>query len=93
MLFTLPVKEQVGSIADLFGKGNKTKLWNDMSSQLLTEADEFLSVGSEQAVITGFEISADHKRTYVAFYEPQQSGLNGSVWVFDTDKGDRKSVV
>ena len=22
-----------------------------------------------------------------AFYEPDQEGLNGSVWVFDTDKG------
>ena len=35
----------------------------------------------------GFEISDDHLRTYVTFYEPKQEGLNGSVWIFDTDKG------
>lgn len=89
-----PITESTPCIANktyyslLFGKGNKVMRWNYTSSQLLTEADELLSVGSEQAVITGFEISADHKETYVAFYEPQQEGLNGSVWVFDTDKGD-----
>lgn len=71
----------------LFGKGNKVMRWNYTSSQYITAADELLAVGSDQAVITGFEISADHMETYVAFYEPQQSGLNGSVWVFDTDKG------
>ena len=32
-------------------------------------------------------MSEDHLKTYVAFYEPDQDGLNGSVWVFDTDKG------
>ena len=46
-----------------------------------------LNVGSDDAVITSFEISADHKNTYVAFYEPNQEGLNGSVWMFDTDNG------
>ena len=71
----------------LFGKGNKVMRWNYTSSQQITAADELLTVGSDQAVITGFEISADHTKTYVAFYEPQQDGLNGSVWVFDTDKG------
>lgn len=32
-------------------------------------------------------LSEDHSHTYVAFYEPDQPGLNGSVWVIDTDKG------
>jgi hypothetical protein len=53
----------------------------------MTKADVLLTVGSDNAVITGFELSDDHKKTYVAFYEPNQKGLNGSVWVFDTDKG------
>ncbi len=71
----------------LFAKGNKVMRWNYTSSQKLTAASELLTVGSDKAIITSFEISADHKKTYVAFYEPEQTGLNGSVWVFDTDKG------
>lgn len=88
-----PITETTPCIANktyyslLFGKGNKVMRWNYTSSQMITQADELLTVGSDQAVITGFEISADHQQTYVAFYEPQQEGLNGSVWVFDTDKG------
>lgn len=71
----------------LFAEGNKVKRWNYTTSQMITAADDFLTVGSESAVITGMELSADHTRTYIAFYEPTQSGLNGSVWVIDTDKG------
>ena len=54
----------------------------------LEDADELLSVGSDKAIITAFEMSADHKITYVAFYEPEQEGKNGSVWLFDTDTGE-----
>lgn len=72
----------------LFADGNKVRRWNYTSSQLLTATDELLSVGSANAVITAFEISADHRKTYVAFYEPDQEGLNGSVWVFNTDTGE-----
>ena len=32
-------------------------------------------------------LSSDHKKTYVAFYDPEQTELNGSVWVIDTDNG------
>lgn len=71
----------------LFGSGNKVMRWNYMSSQFLTQADELLRV-PEKAIITGFEISADHKLTYVAFYEPEKGGLNGSVWIFNTDTGE-----
>ena len=72
----------------LFAEGNKLKRWNYTTSQYITAADDFLTVGSESAIITGLELSADHKQTYVAFYEPEQTGLNGSVWVIDTDKGN-----
>lgn len=78
----------------LFASGNKVLKWFYTKEEkeggkqyLLEDAEELLSVGSEDAVITSFEISADHRKTYVAFYEPMQEGLNGSVWVFDTDKG------
>ena len=71
----------------LFAEGNKVRRWNYTTSQLLTAADVLQTVGSADAVITGFEMSADHKKTYVAFYEPTKSGKNGSLWVIDTDKG------
>ena len=71
----------------LFADGNKVRRWNYTTSQLLTNADVLQTIGSADAVITGFEMSADHKKTYVAFYEPSQTGKNGSLWVIDTDRG------
>ena len=62
--------------------------WKYTSDAYLDEADELLEVGSDDAIITSFEMSDDHLKTYVAFYEPNQEGKNGSVWVIDTDKGD-----
>lgn len=70
----------------LFADGNKVRRWYYTSNRL-NSTDVLATVGSENAVITSFEISDDHTRTYVAFYEPEQSGKNGSVWVIDTDKG------
>lgn len=90
---TSPITEKTPTIANrtyyslLFGEGNKVRRWNYTTSQLLTNADVLQKVGSDDAIITGFEMSADHKTTYVAFYEPNQSGKNGSVWAIDTDKG------
>ena len=72
----------------LFADGNKVRRWNYTSNQQITAADVLQTIGSETAIICGFELSADHKQTYVAFYEPDQPGLNGSVWVIDTDKGN-----
>ncbi len=72
----------------LYAKGNKVMSWYfDSSDKSPAEADELLTVGTDKAVITSFEISADHQQTYVAFYEPDQPGLNGSVWVFSTENG------
>ena len=70
-----------------YAAGNKVMRWNFTTSQFITASDVLLTVGSDNAVITGFEMSADHTKTYVTFYEPQQSGKNGSLWVFDTDSG------
>ena len=72
----------------LFPDGNKVMKWKYTSDAYLDEADELLEVGSDDAIITSFEMSDDHLKTYVAFYEPNQEGKNGSVWVIDTDKGD-----
>lgn len=71
----------------LFAEGNKVRKWNYTTSQQITAASTHTTVGSDNAIITGFEMSEDQQRTYIAFYEPTQSGLNGSVWVIDTDKG------
>lgn len=70
-----------------FAEGNKVRKWNYTTSQQITAAATHLSVGSDDAVITGFEMSADQNTTYVTFYEPGKEGKNGSLWAFDTDKG------
>lgn len=89
----LTINENTPSVASktlqlmLFAEGNKVKRWNYTTSKQITAASEHAVVGSESAIITGMEMSEDHTRTYIAFYEPNQPGLNGSVWVIDTDKG------
>ena len=94
MVGACPLKPATPAIANmtyyslLFADGNKVRRWNYTTSQLLNNADVLQTVGTADAVITGFEMSADHKRTYVAFYEPKQTGKNGCLWVIDTDKGD-----
>lgn len=73
-----------------FAKGNKVYAWDyasvptDMSG--LLSPKEFCSVGSDDAIITGFELSDDHKKLYVSYYEPKQQGLNGSLAVFHSDE-------
>ncbi len=94
LLMNSPFKVNTPCVANktfyslLFADGNKVRRWN-YNTRLsdLAKAPTLLTVGSSNAVITAFEISDDHLKTYVAFYEPEQEGLNGSVWVFDTDKG------
>ena len=75
----------------LFADGNKVMKWYYLNDAYLENAVELLQVGSDEAIITSFDISADHKQTYVSFYEPNQEGKegkNGSVWVFDTNSGE-----
>ncbi len=72
----------------LFGKGNKVMRWNYTTQQTLDKADVLQTFGSSSAIVTDLVISRDHKTTYVAFYEPTQPDLNGSVYVIDTDTGE-----
>lgn len=73
----------------LFAIGNKVMKWYYFKdNSLLENAEELLTVGTDNAIITSFTISEDHKKTYVAFYEPTQEGKNGSIWVFDTNSGE-----
>ena len=90
-----PVKISTPCIANktyytmFFADGNKVRRWNYTSNIAdLPKAPVLLTVGSSTAQITGFEMSEDHKITYVSFYDPQKQGLNGSVWLFDTDSGE-----
>ncbi len=88
-----PINENTPCIANqtyktlLFAKGNKVMKWSYLSSLILQAKDMQIGI-PENAEITSFEISADHKQTYVSFYEPDKQGKNGSVWVFDTDTGE-----
>lgn len=71
----------------MFADGNKVMKWYYLKDDYLEDAIELLKVGSDDAIITSFDISEDHLKTYVAFYEPNQEGKNGSVWVIDTNSG------
>lgn len=95
-LINSPINKNTPCIANktfytlLFANGNKVRRWKyDTPLANLANAETLLTVGGENAVITHFEISNDHKKTYVAFYEPDSTEeLNGSMWVFDTDTGE-----
>ena len=98
--FTL-IDEYTPSIANatydtmFFPNGNKVMKWyyskekkNDKENYYLEDSEVLCEIGSEKAVITAFEITDDHQKTYVAFYEPEEEGKNGSIWAFDTDTGE-----
>ena len=70
-----------------YAAGGKVMKWNYTSTQALAAATVHATVGSDRAVITGFEYSADQSETFVAFYEPDEPGLNGHIWVIDTAEG------
>ena len=88
-----PLDENTPCIANktfnslLYAYGNQIRRWYYTTNTHINNAETLLTVGSDNAIITGFEMSDDHLRTYVTFYEPEQEGLNGSLWIFDTDKG------
>lgn len=71
----------------LFADGNKVRSWNYTTTQKLTDSAVLQNIGSENAVITDLEMSPDNMCVYVAFYEPDVQGKNGSIWVIDTDEG------
>ncbi|MCD7709904.1 MAG: hypothetical protein LUI04_00865 [Porphyromonadaceae bacterium] len=75
----------------LFGdtESNNVYRWNYTSSELLSAAKVLTTVGSDNAIVTAMEISADHTRTYIAYYEPEEEGLNGHVTVINTDTGEK----
>lgn len=89
-----PINDKTPCVANgiynsmLFADGNKVRCWYYMTSQHIMEAAEICKVGGNDAVITAFALSPDNQRTYVAFTEPSKEGLNGSMWVIDSDTGE-----
>ena len=71
-----------------FGDGNKVRRWNYYTSQMLEQSTTHCVVGTENAVVTSMELSRDQEELFVAFYEPDENGLNGHVWVYGTDSGE-----
>lgn len=67
----------------------KNEIWraNYTMSMFLQSVKSHATIGSADAVITAMELSKDHLETYVAFYEPNETGKNGHVWVIDTETG------
>ena len=95
MVANMPVKENTPCVANktyysfLFADGNKVRRWYyNTALSKIANAEELLSVGGDNAVITDFVISDNHEQVYVSFYEPGETGLNGSVWVFNVDSGE-----
>ena len=73
----------------LFASGNKIYRWLANGSQQLRNATEFKEIGNgNYIVITSMEMNPDLNRTYVAYYDPNENGMNGHVTVFDTNTGD-----
>ncbi len=71
----------------LYGDGNKVERWIYSQPQTFDKVKTCAIVGSDRAVITAMELSQDHTETFVAFYEPDEEGLNGHVWVLNTEDG------
>ena len=71
-----------------FGDGNAVYRWFYTSNQMLDKSEEYCKVGSAQAIVGSMELSQDQTELFVAFHEPAESGLNGHVWVYDTQNGD-----
>ena len=71
----------------LFAEGNAVRKWIFNSAQMVHDAEAIATVGSADARITSMAFAPDHLTTYVAFYEPNESGLNGHVWQIDTQTG------
>lgn len=72
----------------LYANGRDIYEWVYGSNAMLHNPTPKLSVGSDNAIITSMDMSDDQTLTYVAFYEPDEQGLNGYVWTIATDTGE-----
>ena len=71
-----------------YANGNKLMSWNYVSDNL-SKATTLMTAGTTSTCqIKALMLSNDHERIYVSFYDPEQSGKNGSLWVIKTDGGE-----
>lgn len=88
-----PIDAKTPSVANgtynsmLYAAGNKVCRWYYMTDQHIYDADVIAELGSKDAIITALEISEDNTLTYVAYYEPNEEGLNGYMSIIDSDTG------
>ncbi len=75
-------------LAIMYADGNSVYRWNYTTNQRIEQAAELVKVGSADAVVTSMTLSENQEELFIAFYEPQQSGLNGHIWVVNTDTGE-----
>ncbi len=72
----------------MFADGNTVYRWNYMDNERIEKANADIKVGSDNAIITSMELSLDHQQLYVAYYEPEEKGLNGYVSVIHPKTGE-----
>ncbi len=82
-----PIVGSAKYLAILFADGNNVYRWNYTTNQQINQAPVHATFGSASAVVTSITLSDDQEELFVAFYEPEQPGLNGHVWVVNTDTG------
>ncbi len=75
-------------LAIMYADGNAIYRWNYTTNQRIEQAPIHAKVGSDNAVVTSMTLSENQEQLYIAFYEPQEKGLNGYVWVVNTDTGE-----
>lgn len=72
-----------------YGKGNALKEWEyTFDNKFLNATPTLTTVGSSNAIISAMELNADHTELFIAYYEPDEEGLNGYVQVVDPLTGD-----
>lgn len=73
-----------------YANGNALKQWKyTFDNQLLNATPTLATVGSSDAVITSMELNADHSELFIAYYEPNEEGLNGYVQVINPNTGEK----
>lgn len=91
MAGTIPFEKGMPMIASnthkrlFYAVGNKIYQWHYPQNSLM-QVRLFATVGDDETVIKSVELSADQKTLYVAAYNPNESGLNGSCYIVDINQ-------
>lgn len=69
----------------IYAQGNKLYRW--YYSDLEFPTTPWATIDLPGAKITSLAISPDEKQIYVGVYQPGESGLNGHIYILDSNKG------